>query len=81
MKGIIVLANINHGRHAAEMDDSEFIAFELVDSVELAPGTVFEANLRCHGRETFRTADGKNFSVDIEILGTDRKTSCAWASS
>ena len=79
MKGKIVLANIGHGRYAAEMDDSEFIAFELMDGVELALGTIFEADIGGHGGETFTTADGEAFSVHVEMLGASRVAACAWA--
>jgi len=79
MKGKIIVANTRHGRYAAEMDDAECIAFELMDSVELPAGTIFEADLRGHGGETFRTADGENFSVQVEMLGASRATDSAWA--
>ena len=79
MKGRIIVANHRHGRYAAEMNDAECIAFELMDSVELAPGTIFEADLRGHGGETFRTADGEEFAVHIEMLAASRATASAWA--
>lgn len=79
MKGIIDVANAGHGRYSAQMDDASFIAFEIVDSVELCQGAIFEADLRGHGGETFRTADGEEFAVFVEMLGASRTTARAWA--
>ncbi len=79
MKGMVIVANPRLGRYAAEMADTQCIAFELMDSVELAPGTIFEADLRGHGGETFRTADGEEFTVFVEMLGAQRATASAWA--
>ena len=79
MRGIIDIANAGHGRYSAQMDDASFIAFEIMDGIELRSGTVFEADLRGHGGETFRTADGEEFSVFVEMLGASRATACAWA--
>lgn len=79
MKGIIDIANSQHGRYSAQMDDASFIGFELMDGIELHPGTIFEADLRGHGGETFRTADGEEFSVYVQMMGASRVTASAWA--
>lgn len=78
--GTIDIANARRGRYSAQMDDGEFIAFELLDSIELHPGDHITARLSGHGGQDFLLRrDGQKFAVFVEMIGASRKTASAWA--
>lgn len=82
MKGIIEVANQQHGRYAARTEDDDYIAFELTDSIELCVGDAIAGVLDGHGSETFtRLESGEQFSVYVEMIGASRITASTWATA
>lgn len=80
MMGTIDFCNPTKGLFVAQMDDGDYIAFELTDSIDIATGLRFFAELRGHGSETFTVLEtGEKFSVYVEMLGASRVTARTWA--
>lgn len=79
MNGRICNANPEHGRYAAEIDDGNYIAFELLDSIDLTIGDGIAGPLLGHGGETFTLLEsGEQFSVFVEMIGATRVAASTW---